>query len=58
MIEAVTAFFPSDEAGIGSIVYTVDERKKLAQLSRDYISPKFGSVIDHEKQIDELYQMR
>jgi hypothetical protein len=30
MIEAVTAFFPSDEAGIGSIIYTADERKKLA----------------------------
>jgi hypothetical protein len=53
MLEAITAYMPTDEAGIGSLNYTSEERKKIAVESRSYISPKFGPLIEHEKQIND-----
>lgn len=51
MLEAIMAYMPSDEPGIGSLKYTKEERQKIALKSRQYISPKFGPLIKHEEQI-------
>lgn len=51
MLEAITAYMPQDEPGIGSLNYSKQERQKIALESRKFVSSKFGPLEDHEKKI-------
>ena len=58
MLEALAAFMPVDETGVGALKYTKNERKKIAQKSRDYKTQKFGSLVEHEKLINQQMESR
>lgn len=53
MMEAICAYFVCDEGGIGSVVMTPDQRKKLAKESRGFACKLCGPLADIEKIINE-----
>lgn len=50
MLEAIQAFMPIDEQGVGALSYSADERKKIAINSRNYQCP----VCTHKLKEDEV----
>ena len=52
MLEALKAFMPVDEQGLGSITYSSEQRKEIAKNTRGYQCPVCNqSLRKHEEQI-------
>ena len=53
MLEAINAYFEHDEGGIGSVVCSADQRRKIASKSRNYSCQSCGKMADIEKFIQD-----